>query len=57
MNVEVTFFDGEKIFPNYEPQHLENLKIFYHNKVRGFEIKNFVIRNNSGNVVALGGRF
>jgi hypothetical protein len=58
MEVQITFPDGTMIAPVYDPEHLEDLKVFYSNQAKDFQIRNYIITEMATNkVVALGGRF
>lgn len=58
MEVQITLNDGIMIAPVYDPEHLEDLKVFYANQAKDLQIRNYMITEMATNkVIALGGRF
>jgi hypothetical protein len=57
MTVAITLNDGSKIYPSFDPEHKEAILTFYKNQADSYQIQSYVITDNNGKTVALGGRF
>jgi hypothetical protein len=58
MEVQITFNDGIMIAPVYDPEYFEELKVFYGNQAKDFQIRNFIITDlATDRVLAVGGIF
>lgn len=57
MNVTVTLQDNTTLSPIFDPSHKEAVLGFYKTQAFYSQIKNYVVRDNSGVLVAFGGKF
>lgn len=57
MTVAITLNDGSKIYPSFDPEHKEAILTFYKNQADSYQIQSYVVTDNKGHTVALGGRF
>ena len=51
MNLEITLNDGSKLYPSFDPSHLELLKVSYSNMFKFRQIAGYVIRDNNNQIV------
>ena len=54
MNCEITLNNGDKFYPSFDPAHKEEVLTFYKNQQLFHQIKSYIIRDNSGKVMAVG---
>jgi hypothetical protein len=54
MNCEIILNNGSKFYPSFDPDHKAEVLTFYANQYASKQIKGYIIKDNSGSVLAVG---